>query len=541
MQPWEEKFLELVFHNDLPKPPGLKTYANAERSFVLITIYVAINMGKFNLLEQRVYLGLAVVLCIGLTIVSAAGLCLYIGYIPTEIHNLMPFLILGIGIDDSLVIIQCLENVVSKERTLNPEKRVGEALRQAGASITITSITDVFAFAIGATTRVPVLRSFCIYTTAGIFIVYVMTLIFMVPILSLDERRRDSGREGCLCIRLPADYKKNSCSQKLLLEAIFRRIVRPLLVKTPVKVVVVLLTMSLLGLNCWGLSGLKNDFDRTWFFNPGYQRDFVSAVLDLFPESGYRADFYLEDYPKTEAAFEQKLSTFLVFTNQGRKFISDLQYTGNLLTDFNLTASRGRYQHIYFNTREEKRQGLHEVEEVLHGVQFKGRDPFRGILTVEYLVIRSKGASGCIRGAAEESRSDFGRSFRGDIGADWRPTGLYLGFSCILFTLIGIAGSMRFAGLTIELMSSILLILSVGLTVDYSTHIAHKYLVIWFSVIYGLYHGLVYLPVMLSWFGPQAFVDLLHSTKNSSNQSGLDLGQEEASETPDARMTYLEV
>ncbi|CAG0902809.1 unnamed protein product [Darwinula stevensoni] len=539
-EPWEEKFLELMFHNGLPKPPGLKIYANAERSFrdgisemrdknmiyfalgfVLITIYVAINMGKFNLLEQRVqsqktatemssdstgtmepetsllpilissfttenlettkenettttpttgktarisqaevnregdskellqhndynngwkedsdasevfggeeeeitlydgsciysstlqlwaedfdfstittaeiqdkvtralddksrndvkgmlseverdesgrvvgavavmfvyilkdranatnrkglpvYLGLAVVLCIGLTIVSAAGLCLSIGYIPTEIHNLMPFLILGIGIDDSLVIIQvthydlhvtrcdlhvtrydlraslslvsreCLENVVSKERTLNPEERVGEALRQAGVSITITSITDVFAFAIGATTTVPVLRSFCIYTTAGIFIVYVMTLIFMVPILSLDERRRDNGREGCLCIRLPADYNKNSCSQKLLLKAIFHKIVGPLLVKTPVKVVVVLLTMSLLGLNCWGLSGLKNDFDRTWFLNPGYQRDFVSAVQDLFPESGYRADFYIgnTDYFREKEALEE--------------------------------------------------------------------------------------------------------------------------------------------------------------------------------------------------------------------------------------------
>ncbi|CAG0899620.1 unnamed protein product [Darwinula stevensoni] len=677
-EPWEEKFLELVFHNDLLKPPGLKTYANAERSFrdgiremrdrnmiyfalgfILITIYVTLNMGKFNLLEQRVYLGLAVVLCIGLTIVSAAGLCLSIGYIPTEIHNLMPFLILGIGIDDSLVIIQvtrydlhvtrynlrasesrllrgfrplvlleCLENVASKGRTLNPEERVGEALRQAGVSITITSITDVFAFAIGATTRVPVLRSFCIYTTAGIFIVYVMTLTFMVPILSLDERRRDSGREGCLCIRLPADYKKNSCSQKRLLEAIFRRIFGPLLVKTPVKVVVVLLTMSLLGLNCWGLSGLKNDFDRTWFLNPGYQRDFVSAVQDLFPESGYRADFYLEDYPKTEAAFEDKLSTFLVFTNKGRKFIRDLKYTGNLLTDFNLTASRGRYQHIYFNTGDEKRQGLREVEEVMHGVQFKGRDPFRGIFTFEYRVIRSNEASrfhslrAHLRGSSEtfSPRPHLMEMLNGTLAVlycDLHVTpkvvseellrnlsltlvGVFgvtlvlIGdlqvsiwvFSCILFTLIGIAGSMRFAGLTIELMASVLLILSVGLAVDYSTHIAHKFLVtpgdskddrvritlaeigppvfnggfttmmafvfclwsenylfqitlkvIWFSVIYGLYHGLVYLPVMLSWFGPQPFVESLDSTKNSPAQSGLDPGLGEAPEKPDAGKT----
>ncbi|CAG0884248.1 unnamed protein product [Darwinula stevensoni] len=78
--------------------------------------------------------------------------------------------------------------------------------------------------------KVPVLRSFCFYTTVGIFFVYVMTLIFMVPIMSLDERRRDSGREGCLCIRLPADYKKNRCSQKLLLDVFFHRFFGPLLV-----------------------------------------------------------------------------------------------------------------------------------------------------------------------------------------------------------------------------------------------------------------------------------------------------------------------
>ncbi|CAG0884240.1 unnamed protein product [Darwinula stevensoni] len=100
-EPWEEKFLELMFHNGLPKPPGLKTYANAERSFN----GMGEAMWREILLFYQVYLGLTVVLCIGLTIVSAAGLCLYIGYIPTEIHNLMPFLILGIGIDDSLVII----------------------------------------------------------------------------------------------------------------------------------------------------------------------------------------------------------------------------------------------------------------------------------------------------------------------------------------------------------------------------------------------------------------------------------------------------
>ena len=54
-----------------------------------------------------------------------------------------------------------------------------------------------------------------------------------------------------------------------------------------------LLTMGLLGLNCWGLSGLTNEFDKTWFFDPGYQRDFLDAARNLFPESGYMVDFYI--------------------------------------------------------------------------------------------------------------------------------------------------------------------------------------------------------------------------------------------------------
>ena len=41
---------------------------------------------------------------------------------------------------------------------------------------------------------------------------------------------------------------------------------------------------------------------------------------------------------------------------------------------------------------------------------------------------------------------------------------------------------------------------------------------IWLSVIYGLYHGLIYLPVMLSWFGPDAFTDILQGTDTDSSK-----------------------
>lgn len=46
---------------------------------------------------------------------------------------------------------------------------------------------------------------------------------------------------------------------------------------------------------------------------------------------------------------------------------------------------------------------------------------------------------------------------------------------CVCFTLVDLVGSMYFFGLTIEISTSIVIILCVGLAVDYSAHIGHKF------------------------------------------------------------------
>ncbi|VDI74655.1 Hypothetical predicted protein, partial [Mytilus galloprovincialis] len=51
-------------------------------------------------------------------------------------------------------------------------------------------------------------------------------------------------------------------------------------------------------------------------------------------------------------------------------------------------------------------------------------------------------------------------------------------FSCVIFTLIDVAGTLYFWDVTIDTASSILLTLSVGLAVDYSAHIGHTYMTI---------------------------------------------------------------
>ena len=61
---------------------------------------------------------------------------------------------LGIGIDDMFVIAQCWSNMQKDPRNsgLGLPDRMGIALKHAGVSVTVTSLTDVFAFGAGAVT-----------------------------------------------------------------------------------------------------------------------------------------------------------------------------------------------------------------------------------------------------------------------------------------------------------------------------------------------------------------------------------------------------
>ena len=78
------------------------------------------------------------------------------GLVFTPAHPLIPFLMLGIGIDDMFVIVQCLSNVedsdISKYSDKKTELFVGETLKHAGVAITVTSLTDVIVLIVGTIT-----------------------------------------------------------------------------------------------------------------------------------------------------------------------------------------------------------------------------------------------------------------------------------------------------------------------------------------------------------------------------------------------------
>ena len=122
---------------------------------------------------------------------------------------------------------------------------------------------------------------------------------------------------------------------------------------------------------------------------------------------------------------------------------------------------------------------------------------------------------------------------------------------CVFLTLVNVGGFMHFWGLTIDTVSCNNLIIAIGLCVDYSAHVTHRYLgesgtkderlvstltnigpavfngglstflafillasskshvfitffkIFFLVVSFGLFHGLFFLPVLLSLVGPE--------------------------------------
>jgi Niemann-Pick C1 protein len=212
---WEEQFINLV----LDCSPGFTCFVEATRSlddefgaiiasdlnlvaasYLIIIVFMTLVLSGRPCLNSRILLSLGAVATVGASIGWSMGFCSLLGQFYTPLHSVLPFIILGIGVDDSFVIVNAVDQ--TDPRKPLPE-RFGEALAHAGVSVTVTSLTDFIAFAVSATTALPALSSFAIYAAFGILALYVFQCTFFLAIVVLDTKRRESRRADCLpCIRL---------------------------------------------------------------------------------------------------------------------------------------------------------------------------------------------------------------------------------------------------------------------------------------------------------------------------------------------------
>ena len=181
----------------------------------MIFTYSFFVLGSCSPIHMRILSAIIGLNCICISIAAGYGLAFVAGYKFSEMHGVLPFLILGLGVDDMFVIVNTIDQIPDH---LRAKERFRIGLTHAGPSITITSITDGLSFFIGSATNSLALSSFCFFCGCCVVMLYFSFLTLFSPWF-LEDMIRLHKRKGecfglCCCREDSILFCRGGCLNK---------------------------------------------------------------------------------------------------------------------------------------------------------------------------------------------------------------------------------------------------------------------------------------------------------------------------------------
>ncbi|CAM9779550.1 unnamed protein product [Lampetra fluviatilis] len=214
---WQRKFVQVVQQSVPPNSSHVvssftqTTLKDILRSFssvsavriaggyLLMMVYSCMTMLRWECGRSQGAVGLAGVLLVALSVASGLGLCSLIGIsFNAATTQVLPFLALGIGVDDVFLLAHCFTEM-GQQTNIPLERRTGECLKRTGTGVALTSINNMAAFFMAALIPIPALRAFSLQAAVVVVFNFAMVLLIFPSILSLDLQRREEGRLDLLC------------------------------------------------------------------------------------------------------------------------------------------------------------------------------------------------------------------------------------------------------------------------------------------------------------------------------------------------------
>ncbi|VDO91301.1 unnamed protein product [Heligmosomoides polygyrus] len=127
--------------------------------------------------------GIGAVLCPLLAITSTYGIICLVGSRVNSMLFVMPFLVMGVGVDASFLMVYSWQRQIRYDYEVS--QRMGVVYEECIPSISITSLTNVLSFAIGALTPTPEVRIFCLGTALAMGLTFIFQLILFGPLLAI--------------------------------------------------------------------------------------------------------------------------------------------------------------------------------------------------------------------------------------------------------------------------------------------------------------------------------------------------------------------
>jgi len=600
-------------------------------TYTIMITFVCLALGHFDPVRFRGSTAMGGVLLIILATLSAYGISALTGAKFTSLAQILPFLILGVGVDDMFILVASFDRTSPSD---DVRTRCSEGLRDAGVTITLTSLTNAVAFLLGSTTSIPAVSYFCIYASITILVNFLYMVFGFTAILALEAKRRNAHRVDCFCCfrsssaPVAEDFEVNKDGQAEHLtftQKLFRDRISPFLMKPMVKALVIFAFLALTASSVYGVMNVTQGFElQDVTPDDSYARDFLDMRDQEFRDVTYDLDLYIKDVDYHSSATTEQLDEYVETITDSKWSLLPLEswmvdfktyigatapYSGQLDANGNLNDKAVFYDAL--------NNFLAQPEYIRHSVNINffaepGADnittirssrlvtdmqsvrdvPDRKAIT-EDLRVRDQGADvnkGGLVAFAFNYYFIFWESFH--IIVDELINNLVLSLVAVaavcLFLLIHplaviilaavvalidlhLLASVYYWGMHINSISVINLVMAVGLVVDYSAHLMHSFLTaqgtreervtkamtkmgssislggfttfigiaplglasseifrtffrMFLGIIgYGLLHGLILLPVLLSIFGPQ--VEKRNDESVSQSKRSIELGK----------------
>ncbi|XP_016116345.1 patched domain-containing protein 3-like [Sinocyclocheilus grahami] len=307
----QQKTVHVSHFTSISRQNEFETNADSVIPLFSVTYFLAITISilscsRLDCVRTKVWVAAFGVVSAGLAVLASFGLLLFCGMPFAITVATAPFLILGVGVDDMFIMISCWQKTEVDKAI---EVRLAETYKEAGVSITITTLTDVLAFYIGLLTPFRSVQSFCMYTSTALLFCYVFNITFFGACLAFNGRREKGNRHWLTCMRVSeasgdakgccvgGAYDKNTRKEfEMPMDSFFKNFYGPFLTRMWVKVLVCLIYAGYLAGSIYGCFQIQEGLDLKHLAADGsYVADYYDNEDEFFSDFGPNVMLVIQD------------------------------------------------------------------------------------------------------------------------------------------------------------------------------------------------------------------------------------------------------
>lgn len=580
---------------------------------ILVSFYAIIKVGRMNLIHQKPWTSICGLACVVKAILFSYGLCSAIGIPYGTANHIIPILLLGLCVNNMFTFSQSWSNLSHQEMRLPLPQRVGCMMRDAWLSITITFIVTLTIFLIGSLSIVSTIRCFSLYAAIAVAALYFFQATAFIAWFTVDQKRLEDSRNGLLFCLKHRNWKPSPWSQKQFFQTLLYHLCSKFFRKQSFKIIVLVITSFMATGSSVGVYNLQKDIEINWLVpQNSHVQQFLNKVGYYYPFMGedghivFSNDSLQDNLDKIESLInhlkknqyvgevQNMIENFEKYLTDKGMNIKEIQHSElfhyfiSYYTQYNEYVQKSPHIKGWKRSKKDRKitlystdiQGLNSSGCVFSNtvplsISFKYRflnnneERYAAMNEVSTIIEDLNSTDGVhIWSAAHhdmEMKHVIGRelyqilvltvlvTFVATLLLASSKTSLLISL-CVVFTLVDVGCFIALCGLTINVITSVSLLVGVGLCIDYCVHIARTFMVyrgtqderahrtitsigpavikgglgsiisiilltftesyffstffkvLFATILLGLFHALVFLPVTLSLIGPEPYV-----------------------------------